>query len=128
MRLLQALRPDSGTGSSSLENHNLLDNVSWLDANWMFLGMFGGILVFCWLLSSRWPGSLTEKLHNPVWLTLLATPIYSIHQFEEHGYDILGRRYMFVAVFNAGTGMKTGLFLYVRAVTIINIVCIWIRG
>jgi len=111
---------------SSLAGHTMLENVSWLDANWMFLGLFCGVLVFSWLLSSNWPGSLHDKLFNPVWCAYLAVPVYTLHQFEEHGYDIFGRRYMFGPVFNAGTGAKFGLEVHPRAITWINILGIWV--
>ena len=127
MRLLhQASEPDTGIGSSSLVDHAMLDDVTWLDANWMFLSLFGGILVFIWLFSSHWPGSLRDKLFNPVWLAYFSASVYSIHQFEEHGYDIFGRRYMFVPVFNASLGTKFGLQLLPRTVTWINILAIWV--
>lgn len=32
---------------------------------------------------------------DPRWWMQLALPLYMVHQFEEHGYDFLGRRYYF---------------------------------
>jgi len=127
MRLLQgAVGPDTSISTSSLADHTMLDNVTWLDANWMFLSLFCGILFFCWLFSSHWPGTLREKLHDPVWCAYLSAAVYSIHQFEEHGYDIFGRRYMFGPIFNAGTGMRLGVMLHHRAITLVNILLIWV--
>jgi len=125
MRLLQALtRPDASEGDFHLSGYALLENASWLDTNWMFCGLFCGVIAFFWLMS--WPGSLKEKLHNPLWLAYLALPVYSVHQFEEHGYDIFGRRYMFGPIFNAGTGTKQGIELHYRVITWVNITGIWL--
>ena len=114
--------------NSELVNHGLLDNVSLFDANWMFLSLGFGVLLFLWLLfSPRWSGSIKEKLHDPKWLGYLVIFLYSIHQFEEHGFDIFGRRYMFVPVFNASTILDPalGIQLLPRAVTLINVLLIW---
>lgn len=114
--------------NSKLINHSLLDNVTWLDANWMFLSIGFGILLFLWLLfSSRWSGSIKEKLHDPKWLGFLIVFVYCVHQFEEHGFDIFGRRYMFVPVFNASliTDPAMGVELLPRATFLLNVLFIW---
>jgi len=113
---------------SPLIDHGLLDNVTWLDANWMFLSLGFGVILFLWLLfSSKWSGSINEKLHDPKWLGYLIVFIYSVHQFEEHGFDIFGRRYMFVSVFNASliTDPSMGVELLPRATLLLNILFIW---
>ena len=113
---------------SELIDHGLLDNVSWLDANWMFLSLGGGVILFLWLLfAPRWSGSIKEKLHDPRWLAFLIIFLYSLHQFEEHAFDIFGRRYMFAAVFNASliTDPSMGVQLLPRATFLLNILFIW---
>ena len=45
--------------------------------------------------SSRTSTSLCDRLSDPRWWMHLALPIYALHQFEEHGYDVLGNRYAF---------------------------------
>lgn len=111
---------------SELINHGLLDNVPWIDANWMFISIGLGALLFLWLLfSPRWSGSLKEKLHDPKWLAFLIVVLYSIHQFEEHAFDIFGRRYMFDAVYNAGTGLRLGIEVLPRPTTWVNLGLIW---
>jgi len=141
MRLLQqAAASDQDVSSagrggvitlSPLAGQALLDQegVTWFDANWMFISLACALLAFGWLLlSSHWPGSLGDKLLNPLWWAYLAVPTYSIHQFEEHGYDIYGRRFMFSPVFNAGTGTRLSqkfgvdLQVYPRVVTWVNVV------
>jgi len=127
MRLLQALsRPEDGDSDFHLAGYAMLEDASWLDTNWMFLSLFCGVLGFIYLFSRAWPGSLQEKVRNPLWLAYLAAPVYSVHQFEEHGFDIYGRRYMFGPVFNAGTGTKQGIEVTYRVVTWVNVVGIWL--
>jgi hypothetical protein len=114
--------------NSKLIDHGLLDNVSWLDANWMFLSLFFGVLLFLWLLfSSKWSGTIKEKLHDPKWLGYLVVFVYAIHQFEEHGFDIFGRRYMFASVFNASIILdpSLGIQLLPRTITLLNVLFIW---
>merc|ERR1712013_284597 len=129
MRLLQALsRPEAGDSDFHLAGYAMLEDASWLDTNWMFLSLFCGVLGFIYLFSRAWPGSLQEKVRNPLWLAYLAAPVYSVHQFEEHGFDIYGRRYMFGPVFNAGTGTKQGIEVTYRVVTWVNVVGICARS
>jgi hypothetical protein len=113
---------------SDLIDHGLLENVSWLDAHWMFLSLGGGVVLLLWLLfAPRWSGSLGEKMHDPRWLAFLVIVLYSLHQFEEHAFDIFGRRYMFVSVFNASliTDPAMGVHLTPRATTWVNLLFIW---
>ena len=114
--------------NSPLIDHGLLDNAPWLDANWMFLSLFFGVVLLLWLLlSPSWSGTLKEKLHDPKWLGYLLIFVYAIHQFEEHGYDIFGRRYMFVPVFNASIILDPsfGIQLLPRTITLLNVLFIW---
>lgn len=113
---------------SQLTHHGLLDNATWLDANWMFLSFGFGVILFLWLLfSPRWSGSIKEKLQDPKWLGYLIVFVYSIHQFEEHAFDIFGRRYMFVPVFNASVILDPamGVQLLPRATLLLNVLFIW---
>lgn len=115
--------------NSDLIDHGLLENVSWLDANWMFLSIGFGVLLFLWLLfSSSWSGSIKEKLHDPKWLGYFIIFVYALHQFEEHGFDIFGRRYMFVPVFNASIILDPamGVQLFPRATFLLNILFVWV--
>ena len=110
---------------SQLINNTLLENVTWLDANWMYLSFGFGLLLLVFLLSSKYSGTLKEKFHNPVWLAYFAIFVYTVHQFEEHGFDIFGRHYMFVPVFNASTAAAMGADLSARDALLINILFIW---
>ena len=46
----------------------------------------------------------------------LLSSVYSLHQLEEHGYDIYGRRYMFVPIFNKSIEGLLGIAVSVRLV------------
>ena len=114
--------------NSELINHGLLENVSWLDANWMFLSFGFGIILLMWLLfSPRWSGTIKEKLKDPKWLGYFIVFLYSLHQFEEHAFDIFGRRYMFVSVFNDSILLDSGLGIQLlpRATMLLNLLFIW---
>lgn len=44
---------------------------------------------------SRWSSLLKDQ----TWWMRAALPMYLLHEFEEHGYDFLGRRYAFQPYF-----------------------------
>lgn len=62
---------------------------SWLATNWVFVHGAYGIVAILLLLSSPKPKSCD-------WMAMLLSAAYCSHQWEEHGWDILGRRYSFV--------------------------------
>jgi uncharacterized protein with HXXEE motif len=43
------------------------------------------------------PGAGPAPWRNPAWVLGWLWPMYLLHQFEEHGMDLLGRRYAFLA-------------------------------
>jgi hypothetical protein len=43
--------------------------------------------------------SWQRRTRDPQWWMQLALPIYLLHQWEEHGFDLLGRRYSFQGYF-----------------------------
>ena len=102
----------------------LLANVSWFDANWMWVGLVLAVVNSIYLLKNK--QSICHKNGSQVWYGLIASSVYAIHQVEEHGYDIFGRRYMFVPAFNADLGVKLGVTLTPRTVTYVNMIAIWI--
>lgn len=53
----------------------------------------GGLLLL--LTLPRAPGA-PSRFRDPAWLVCLMLPLYMVHQFEEHGIDLLGRHYHFV--------------------------------
>lgn len=74
---------------------------------WPFVSLVVGLLFTAHLLLQRWAlrrGSESDvksfqrwkrRSAEPLWWMYLALPIYMLHQFEEHGYDLKGRRYEF---------------------------------
>ncbi len=71
--------------------------------DWPFLGLALGVLGLAALIAGprQRPGS---RWRDPQWLVCLTLPVYMIHQFEEHGFDLLGRRYHFLAAMCAMLG------------------------
>jgi hypothetical protein len=70
---------------------------SWFDLNWPWIGA-GAVVVLLVLLlgTERLRSDLTRsRWRDPVWLAWLAVPIYMIHNVEEYGIDLLGRRHEF---------------------------------
>ena len=64
--------------------------------HWPFLGLALAIALLLWLAPWRRSGG-RARWHDPVWVLPLLWPMYLLHQFEEHGIDLLGRRYPFLA-------------------------------
>jgi hypothetical protein len=57
--------------------------------DWPFAALGIGLAISCVLLARpRW--------RDPEWLVCLILPIYMIHQFEEHGYNLYGLRFHFL--------------------------------
>lgn len=42
------------------------------------------------------PSGAGSRFRDPAWLACLMLPLYMVHQFEEHGIDLLGRHYHFI--------------------------------
>lgn len=71
--------------------------------DWPFIGLVLGVLGLTMLVA--WPRRrLGSRWRDPEWLVCLTLPVYMIHQFEEHGFDLLGRRYHFLAAMCAMLG------------------------
>ena len=108
----------------------LLENASWLDANWMWisgaLGLINALFLFTYIYQTRYfERKWCVALNQQHWYGFLLCTVYSLHQLEEHGYDIYGRRYMFVPIFNVMTKKALGITVSVTATTYINLITIW---
>lgn len=66
---------------------------------WPWLALFAGTILLAALLLAPRPAGAPPRLRDPAWLLLLGLPVYMLHQFEEHGRDIFGRPYPFLASF-----------------------------
>ncbi len=62
--------------------------------NWPFIALAGGLLG--WLVLLLMPWRAGSRWGDPDWLACTFVPTYMLHQFEEHGFDLLGRRYHFI--------------------------------
>jgi hypothetical protein len=62
--------------------------------DWPFLALAGGLLG--WLVLLLMPWRAGPRWRDPSWLACAFLPTYMLHQFEEHGFDLLGRRYYFI--------------------------------
>ncbi len=74
-----------------------------LRTEWMFLALGGAVFTAVVTLSARAAGRVTLRE-----LGVLLLVVYLAHQFEEHGVDLLGRRYAFLADANALLGPVAG--------------------
>ena len=70
---------------------------------WPYLGLAVGIAILVSALRKPVPRAPApnsqyepNRLHNIAFLFLLGVPLYMFHQFEEHGIDMMGRRYYFI--------------------------------
>jgi uncharacterized protein with HXXEE motif len=63
--------------------------------DWPYLGLaLAALLSAVLLLQARGAGPAPWR--NPIWVLGWLWPMYLVHQFEEHGIDLLGRRYAFL--------------------------------
>jgi Protein of unknown function with HXXEE motif len=74
-----------------------------LRTEWMFLALGGALFTAVVAWAGRAPGRVTLRE-----LGVLVLVAYLVHQFEEHGVDLLGRRYAFMADANGFLGPLLG--------------------
>lgn len=63
---------------------------------WPYVGLGVALIWFVALTLERRPGA-PPRLQDPAWVLPLLWPMYLLHQFEEHGIDLFGRHYAFLA-------------------------------
>ena len=96
----------------------------YLLTTWMVVGL-GGAAFLSLLLLQDWAQQERDRLTRFHWILLI---VYLVHQFEEHGVDLFGRRYFFftyfqnlVSEFGGGSGPLTPLAIYR-----INTLLVWL--
>ncbi|CEM03245.1 unnamed protein product [Vitrella brassicaformis CCMP3155] len=97
------------------------------DHYWPYLAMVSLPVFAVWLPYNH--RRLQQQEGRPAALLTLGialTPLYMIHQFEEHAIDCLGRRYSFIDYFNAIAPAKFGALLDARTITLINVPLTWL--
>lgn len=63
---------------------------------WPYVGLVAALLLVAWLFAERRPADAPPRWRDPAFVLPLLWPMYLLHQFEEHGIDLLGRRYAFL--------------------------------
>ncbi|ETR99703.1 hypothetical protein M419DRAFT_132213 [Trichoderma reesei RUT C-30] len=108
-------------------------------SDWPFIGLLAGIPLIYELLKPTSSSLGADTRVQPRWSSLLndkgwwmraALPIYLLHQFEEHGYDFLGRRYAFRAYFCKNLGFEDieACPLTPLVILFVNGSLVWITG
>ena len=98
--------------------------------DWPFFALACGVIGIFVLLVMPWPADSPPRWRDPAWLVCLVLPVYMIHQFEEHGIDLLGRRYQFIIEMCRTIGHPDlascpadGAFIFA-----VNVGTVWIAG
>lgn len=104
--------------------------MSFVLLDWPFVGLFAAATICIVLFVAPRPAGAPARWRDPSWLVCLMLPVYMLHQFEEHGFDLFGNRYPFQAWFCAAVGFHDvstcpGDRGYIFAV---NVGAIWIAG
>jgi hypothetical protein len=69
--------------------------MDWLLYDWPFASLAAAALMLLALFLAPRDATRPPRWRDPRWLIWLGVPMYMLHMFEEHGYDLLGRRYEF---------------------------------
>lgn len=99
---------------------------------WPYAGLVlaAGILAVIFLGPSPAGQPYAVRFRDPAWLVWAAVPMYMLHQFEEHGIDLLGRHYHFMPELCATLGHTDlatcpGDPSFILAV---NVTLVWVAG
>lgn len=70
---------------------------AWFDITWPWIGLGFAILILILLFATNFLryNFQISRWRDAVWLSWFAVPIYMLHQFEEYGIDLLGRKHAF---------------------------------
>ena len=63
---------------------------------WPYVGLGLAALLLVWLGLEKRPEGAPPRWRDPAFVLPLLWPMYLVHQFEEHGIDVLGRHYAFL--------------------------------
>jgi len=95
---------------------------------WPWFALIAGAVLSLVLVLKPRPAGAPPRLRDPGWLLQIGLPIYMLHQFEEHGRDVFGRPYPFLASFcgvlghpDLGTCPADPAFLFA-----VNVGAVWI--
>lgn len=76
--------------------------------DWPYVGVIASIVLMGWLAVEKQPNGRPPRWRNPEWVLAWLWPMYLLHQFEEHGVDLFGRRYAFLEDLCTTLGYKSG--------------------
>ena len=63
---------------------------------WPYAGLALATVLLAWICLERRPAGAPPRWRDPASVLPLLWPMYLVHQFEEHGVDLLGRHYAFL--------------------------------
>jgi uncharacterized protein with HXXEE motif len=72
--------------------------------DWPYIGLAVTPMMLAAFALERRPADAVPRFRDPASVLPLLWPMYLIHQFEEHGVDLLGRRYAFLGELCAVVG------------------------
>lgn len=100
--------------------------------DWPWLGGAFGLVILAVAFGRPMPalGSYGARLSDPRWLCWLPLPVYMLHQVEEHGIDLLGRRYALQAELCATLGSPdvASCPATPELIAVVNVGTVWIAG
>lgn len=105
--------------------HGVAPVSDYLETTWMIVGLGGAVFLSLMLLEAkgRVPFDPLARFH---WILLIA---YLVHQFEEHGVDLLGRTYFFIIYAETvidDIGAASGFQLTPLAIYRTNTLFVWL--
>jgi len=99
-----------------------------LDTGWPFWGLGVAAALLVLLLVTDWfrGDRSVSRFRDLAWLAWLPTPVYMIHQFEEHGIDLLGRHYAFLGSLCQLLGYHAACPVPVSFITAVNLPLVYV--
>lgn len=96
---------------------------------WIGIGAAGLLLILLCTNVLRSDRSVT-RWGDMVWLTWAGTFVYLVHQFEEHGIDVMDRAYAFRGFLCANVGFADPNACPVpfSFITAVNVAAVWLAG
>jgi hypothetical protein len=94
------------------------------------LGLAALILAVLFLRPSPRGQPYAARLRDPQWLIWAAVPMYMLHQFEEHGVDLLGHHYAFLGELCTALGHAdpASCPADARFILAVNVSLVWLAG
>jgi hypothetical protein len=98
--------------------------------DWPFAGLAASLATLLAMLLWPRPPDAPSRFRDPAWLLCLMLPVYMLHQFEEHGIDLLGDRYAFLGTMcrMLGYPQLQGCPADPAFIFAVNVGAVWIAG